>query len=99
MQSRSEEHTSELQSLRQLVCRLLLEKKIAAGQERSFAARQLLRAGVSLSPPGRRAASCMADLFFVFLWAPDAKRFFGSFFKGCEHPENSPSSLSGRFPL
>src|SRR5437899_9351182 len=26
-QQRSEEHTSELQSLRQLVCRLLLEKK------------------------------------------------------------------------
>src|SRR5205814_8850706 len=29
--SRSEEHTSELQSLRHLVCRLLLEKKNAAG--------------------------------------------------------------------
>src|SRR5437899_5371431 len=27
LQSRSEEHTSELQSLRHLVCRLLLEKK------------------------------------------------------------------------
>src|SRR5258705_13815181 len=27
MRSRSEEHTSELQSLRHLVCRLLLEKK------------------------------------------------------------------------
>src|SRR5262245_65375030 len=27
VQSRSEEHTSELQSLRHLVCRLLLEKK------------------------------------------------------------------------
>src|SRR5215831_2716224 len=27
--ARSEEHTSELQSLRHLVCRLLLEKKIA----------------------------------------------------------------------
>src|SRR5262245_65339490 len=27
MQQRSEEHTSELQSLRHLVCRLLLEKK------------------------------------------------------------------------
>src|SRR5258705_5579152 len=27
LESRSEEHTSELQSLRQLVCRLLLEKK------------------------------------------------------------------------
>src|SRR5438045_8017462 len=29
--SRSEEHTSELQSLRHLVCRLLLEKKKRAG--------------------------------------------------------------------
>src|SRR5947199_432810 len=28
VRQRSEEHTSELQSLRQLVCRLLLEKKI-----------------------------------------------------------------------
>src|SRR5258705_1175826 len=28
--SRSEEHTSELQSLRQLVCRLLLDKKTTA---------------------------------------------------------------------
>src|SRR5258705_8503191 len=33
--NRSEEHTSELQSLRHLVCRLLLEKKKrAAGRER-----------------------------------------------------------------
>src|SRR5947199_6968373 len=30
---RSEEHTSELQSLRHLVCRLLLEKKKRAGTE------------------------------------------------------------------
>src|ERR1035438_10637847 len=29
--NRSEEHTSELQSLRHLVCRLLLEKKKSAG--------------------------------------------------------------------
>src|SRR5947199_7376617 len=29
---RSEEHTSELQSLRHLVCRLLLEKKIRTGE-------------------------------------------------------------------
>src|SRR5258705_7533820 len=29
--NRSEEHTSELQSLRHLVCRLLLEKKTPAG--------------------------------------------------------------------
>src|SRR5437899_8897056 len=31
---RSEEHTSELQSLRQLVCRLLLEKKISSARQR-----------------------------------------------------------------
>src|ERR1039458_9245022 len=31
--SRSEEHTSELQSLRHLVCRLLLEKKKAAPRQ------------------------------------------------------------------
>src|SRR5947199_2865863 len=37
--SRSEEHTSELQSLRHLVCRLLLEKKIARCY-RSTVARQ-----------------------------------------------------------
>src|SRR5205814_9674693 len=39
--SRSEEHTSELQSLRHLVCRLLLEKKknvfLASGPTREFA--------------------------------------------------------------
>src|SRR5258705_1119189 len=31
---RSEEHTSELQSLRHLVCRLLLEKKITSIQQK-----------------------------------------------------------------
>src|SRR5204863_5083564 len=33
--NRSEEHTSELQSRRDLVCRLLLEKKKAAGDNRA----------------------------------------------------------------
>src|ERR1039458_10781970 len=33
---RSEEHTSELQSLRHLVCRLLLEKKISSGSGREL---------------------------------------------------------------
>src|SRR5262245_62234612 len=36
---RSEEHTSELQSLRQLVCRLLLEKKKAQHERCSIAER------------------------------------------------------------
>src|SRR5438045_4965374 len=34
--SRSEEHTSELQSLRHLVCRLLLEKKKGTGSLRAW---------------------------------------------------------------
>src|SRR5437899_3709505 len=36
---RSEEHTSELQSLRHLVCRLLLEKKTTAGAAAHLACR------------------------------------------------------------
>src|SRR5947199_5453816 len=35
LSTRSEEHTSELQSLRHLVCRLLLEKKKACASSRS----------------------------------------------------------------
>src|ERR1035441_532890 len=46
---RSEEHTSELQSLRHLVCRLLLEKKKQAGSK----VRRLDDPGLSLRP--RRA--------------------------------------------
>src|SRR5437899_10112583 len=34
--SRSEEHTSELQSLRHLVCRLLLEKKKKKNQKKKY---------------------------------------------------------------
>src|SRR5258706_12069454 len=52
---RSEEHTSELQSLTNLVCRLLLEKK-----KRNHAARrdgrQLLSAGTSQPPHQRLVA-------------------------------------------
>src|ERR1035438_6474514 len=40
---RSEEHTSELQSLRHLVCRLLLEKKICSTPGRGIALPRLLR--------------------------------------------------------
>src|SRR5258705_5925420 len=49
---RSEEHTSELQSLRHLVCRLLLEKKKQTGQKRGCDARRMVaRTG---SSPRRR---------------------------------------------
>src|SRR5436853_5496223 len=40
---RSEEHTSELQSLRHLVCRLLLEKKNEARPRRGFIQRTRAR--------------------------------------------------------
>src|SRR5437899_7956239 len=40
---RSEEHTSELQSLRHLVCRLLLEKKKNSHQTRHRTRRQISR--------------------------------------------------------
>src|SRR5205814_3760992 len=42
-EERSEEHTSELQSLRDLVCRLLLEKKNETGQRRVTPLRSLSR--------------------------------------------------------
>src|SRR5947199_6686683 len=44
--ARSEEHTSELQSLRHLVCRLLLEKKKMSGRHPSYRSHRhiLLRA-------------------------------------------------------
>src|ERR1039458_6287911 len=78
--SRSEEHTSELQSLRHLVCRLLLEKKDICGLH-------LLRVTVSVLPatlrhiaqvvgsmtpagvleigPRGRAASAVVHFFFI----------------------------------
>src|SRR6202521_6097313 len=46
--ARSEEHTSELQSPQNLVCRLLLEKKTNAGSGRSAAPGE--------QPPGRRSS-------------------------------------------
>src|SRR5262245_64613299 len=49
-QMRSEEHTSELQSLRHLVCRLLLEKK---NQRKQNCQKQARRAGSTLATTTR----------------------------------------------
>src|SRR3954466_10482851 len=49
--ARSEEHTSELQSHDNLVCRLLLEKKINSFRQ------QVFRSG-TLSPPVGRRSRC-----------------------------------------
>src|SRR5262245_13370693 len=48
---RSEEHTSELQSLRHLVCRLLLEKK---KKKTKKYARNMSAGGIELAPAGTR---------------------------------------------
>src|SRR5947199_2641581 len=48
---RSEEHTSELQSLRQLGCRLLLEKKQRSWTKRLETANRVILALARLLPP------------------------------------------------
>src|SRR5471030_2388331 len=58
---RSEEHTSELQSLRHLVCRLLLEKKKARHRQRAVRAGQ--DEGGAEGPRRRRAPR---PLFFFY---------------------------------
>src|SRR5690349_24004085 len=51
--SRSEEHTSELQSRRDLVCRLLLEKKKKRrGREKREGRRERLAAGINVLSEG-----------------------------------------------
>src|SRR5436309_8942842 len=54
---RSEEHTSELQSRENLVCRLLLEKKKSSGRRRRAAQTKasLTRSTPRRGPPGQRA--------------------------------------------
>src|SRR5687767_15634241 len=61
---RSEEHTSELQSLAYLVCRLLLEKKnIPASAERCRVRddRQRPRRALQPLPPATHAAGCPTE--------------------------------------
>src|SRR6266496_1184495 len=67
---RSEEHTSELQSRRDLVCRLLLEKKNAEdGRVTSVPAPDVLGVRGRLARAGRRAAvlRILLEGFFFFL--------------------------------
>src|SRR5690349_23676127 len=56
--ARSEEHTSELQSRRDLVCRLLLEKKKDLHQVNRPGARAPYQLQAVLSPPAPRPAPC-----------------------------------------
>src|SRR6202023_283831 len=78
---RSEEHTSELQSLRHLVCRLLLEKKLEV-MARSMACARTL------------GLACNQRLEFATAYTNVAARFF---FKSAGAPRNSPSSPPAPF--
>src|SRR5262245_25988567 len=61
---RSEEHTSELQSLRHLVCRLLLEKKKEGGNGREAARDSVTRGTAAPQPPsGTKGGAVPAALF------------------------------------
>src|SRR5205085_3715471 len=71
LQARSEEHTSELQSQSNLVCRLLLEKK---KRHLNHKRRQGPRAGHQLPPAPPRLTDAFAvrnqpDLIFAFVAA------------------------------
>src|ERR1039458_1849136 len=75
LRSRSEEHTSELQSLRHLVCRLLLEKKKNAGFQPDRA--RLERQSVRLWP--RRVLHAHGHgrrHFFLMIRGPPSSTLF-----------------------
>src|ERR1035438_1761371 len=87
-QPRSEEHTSELQSLRHLVCRLLLEKKKeprAPACRRGWPRRSGTRARES-RPRRMRLARRRARVLFFF-------------FNDRGPPEFSPLSLPAALPI
>src|SRR3970282_1166306 len=58
--ARSEEHTSELQSRRDLVCRLLLDKKTTRPAEPAASARGAPSALVSQRPPPLALRPCLS---------------------------------------
>src|ERR1035438_2008873 len=91
--SRSEEHTSELQSLRHLVCRLLLEKKRNAHKADSagFARTDHCVDSVSLAPgQGPRGAPVFDSA------GPPGEMFF---FNDAAPPEIYPLSLHDALPI
>src|ERR1022692_3242688 len=89
VQSRSEEHTSELQSPCNLVCRLLLEKKQLRALERE---RARARRGPRLLPQaaaGRGVADLRRRLCLVFVF----------FFNDAATTEIYPLSLHAALPI
>src|SRR6266403_1318206 len=77
--NRSEEHTSELQSRRELVCRLLLEKKknVALAPSSALAAWAALPMTRSLIPsPSRDTPPGYSFFFFLMIRRPPRSTLF-----------------------
>src|ERR1019366_6659497 len=69
---RSEEHTSELQSLTKLVCRLLLEKKITSGPSLQSSAQP----GIVLRRSARSECSFSGIFLFLMIRRPPRSTLF-----------------------
>src|ERR1039458_4590043 len=97
---RSEEHTSELQSLRHLVCRLLLEKKKkrAPQHARTTGRKRRLQAERGAAGRQRRRGAArpysVAQTSFLFVCV-----FVFFFFNDAAPPEIYPFPLHHPFPI
>src|SRR6266436_2041344 len=100
VKSRSEEHTSELQSRLQLVCRLLLEKKKAAEHTNPDRQEELViedSADLRGCDPGQPAGRDVARLAGGS--PPDERFFFGFFFNDTATTEIYTLSLHDALPI
>src|ERR1039458_5161400 len=100
METRSEEHTSELQSLRHLVCRLLLEKKkkqsyISCTPEPTWLSPLTSLSSRRSDPPTRHAATWSAHGYKIGAWC--IKFIF--FFNDRAPTEIYPFSLPDALPI
>src|ERR1039458_1966372 len=86
---RSEEHTSELQSLRHLVCRLLLEKKNESLQVLRGQSRQIYQPGRKLSATMRNVPNFKNPKAKNIFVSELFKKYFFFFFLMIRRPPRS----------
>src|SRR3982750_1212064 len=95
--ARSEEHTSELQSRSDLVCRLLLEKKRRTCGRRKQNGRGMRSSVVSPRCPRWRAGTTVGPRAVTSASSQNKEPFF-FFFKGPGPPRDFPFSPPRPFP-
>src|ERR1035438_2288282 len=89
--SRSEEHTSELQSLRHLVCRLLLEKKKKKKIKKQTQKQDTHMTMRTPRPLGRSRCDSLTHLLHLSCLLDFFSLFFFFFFLITRPPPNFPS--------